>query len=85
MNENFIESYEDAMNFCHVFCPNALSNVENNNQNNGYFGLDEEDIERIQEILNDSDDDSYDDDDIIFEENNNEFPMPKKSTNNNSN
>lgn len=83
MNTNFIESYEQAMKFCRIYYPNALSN---NNQHDGYFGLDEEDIERIQEVLDDSDDDFYDDDDedvVFLSDDENEFPMPKKITNNN--
>lgn len=49
---------------------------EHNNRRNDFLGLDEEDIERIQEILDETDDD---DEEIEFiEDEHNGFPMPKK-------
>lgn len=80
MNVYFSDSYENAIKHCRTFNL-IVSNVRNNNQRDDFFGLDEEDIERIQEILDQSDDDDDDDyDAIILSDNENEFPMPKKVT-----
>lgn len=77
----FPESYEIAMHYFNV----------NVNQHDDFGELTEEDIERIQEILDESDDEYHfeeDDDDEeiqILLGDQDTFPMPKKSTNNNSN
>lgn len=72
---NFIGSYESAVKFYRIFHPD-FSN-EHNNRRYDFLGLDEGDIDRIQEILDETDDD--DDEEVEFIENeHNSFPMPKK-------
>lgn len=66
------------MIYCRIYCTSALLNVAYNNQNDIFGGLDEEDIERIQEILDESDDDDEDDDVEFLSDDENGFPMPKK-------
>lgn len=55
-----------------------MLNVRNNDNRDGFFGLDEDDIERIQEILAESDDESNDDEVEMLSDSEHEFPMPKK-------
>lgn len=80
MNVDCLDSYESAMRYCAVYHPGVL---DERNQNGGgdFYGLDEEDIERIQEILAESDDENSADDDVqILFDNENDFPMPMKLT-----
>lgn len=76
---NILDSYESAVEYCKMFHPDVL-NVRNNNDLEDFFGLDEEDIERIQEILAESDVEDNADDVEIWPDTENEFPMPKKLT-----
>lgn len=75
MNIHSTDSYEIAMKYCRVHHPTTL-NVLGNNDGDNFLDLDEEDVERIQEILDESDDDDVE----ILSDDGNEFPMPKKST-----
>lgn len=61
----------------------SLHGGHNNQQND--WGLSDDDIDRIQEILDESIDDDYDDDDddVVFLSE--EIPKPKKSTQKNLN
>lgn len=79
MNVHCIDSFESAVKYCTVFRPDVLD-VRNNNERDDFYGLDEEDIERIQEILEQSDDDDDADDVQIVMDNQNEFPIPMKTT-----
>lgn len=60
----------------------AASNERHNNNQHNIFGLDEDDIDRIQEILDESDDDG---DVEILSDNGNEFPKPIKPPHKNVN
>lgn len=80
MNVHFLDSYEKAKNYCRIRHPTVLNVRDDNYNADNLFDLDEEDIERIQEILDESDDDDDDDDVEILFDNENEFPMPMKPT-----
>lgn len=78
MNSHSLDSYESAIVYCRVYQPTAL-NVRGNNTGDDFFDLDEEDIEYIQEILDESDDDEDVDVEMLSDDEH-VFPMPKKLT-----
>lgn len=70
------------MQFCRAFHLNVVDIHGNNNSGHGFFDLDDEDVERIQAIL----DESYEDeDDVEILDHQNEFPMPMKPKDKESN
>lgn len=78
MNIVFKDSYEIAMRYCKVRQPTTLD-VQGHNGDD-FLGLDEEDIERIQDILDQSDDEGDADYVEIVSDDESEFPMPMKPT-----
>lgn len=76
INFTFIDSFDNAKMYCMTYHPNVLyvrGGIDDFN------GLDDADIEWIQEILDESDDDE--DVEVLFDDEN-EFPIPKKSQTN---
>lgn len=79
----FLGSYENAKKHCISYGANALDVRDaGNNNREDCFGLDDEDIERIQEILDQSDEESNNDDVQILFDGENDFPMPIKPAQN---
>lgn len=79
INIVFTDSYEIAIKYCKVRHPTTLD-VRDHNDDDSFFGLDEEDVERIQEILDESDDEGDADYVELLSDDENEFPMPMKPT-----
>lgn len=76
MNSQFTDSFDLAIKYCKIYHPIAL-NVRHTNDGDNFLDLDEEDIERIQDILDESDED---DDLEILSDDANKFPLPMKPT-----
>lgn len=79
INTFFTDSYEIAITYCKKRHPTTL-NVHGHNDGDNFFGLDEEDVERIQEILDESDDEGDADYVELLSNDESEFPMPMKPT-----